>query len=121
MEKKSLKPHENLKAWQLSMDLAQKIYQVTELFPDSEKFGMGSQMRRAVVSAPSNIVEGAAMRSNSDFSRFLSYTIGSLNELSAQIELSTRTQMLSEPDGEILLNLLDETLAVTFGLRKSLK
>ena len=51
--------HYDLKVWQLAMDLVVEVYAITRQFPDSEKYGLGSQMQRAAVSVPSNIAEGA--------------------------------------------------------------
>jgi four helix bundle protein len=103
-----MKPHENLKAWQLAMDLTELVYSVTNSFPDGERFGLVSQMRRAVISAPSNIAEGAALSSKAEFSRFLSYSIGSLNELGTQIEISHRLRYISQNEVKPLKDLLDE-------------
>ncbi|HXG83917.1 MAG TPA: four helix bundle protein [Pyrinomonadaceae bacterium] len=92
------KPHKRLIAWQKSMDLVVMIYDVTKSFPAEEKFGLVSQMRRAAVSAPSNISEGAAGRSNQQFKSFLETAVGSLNEPSTQLELAFRIGYLSEED-----------------------
>ena len=54
--------HKDLDVWKKSMDLVVKVYQITQLFPDTEKYGLTSQMRRAAVSIPSNIAEGAARK-----------------------------------------------------------
>lgn len=54
------KPHKKLIAWRKSMDLVEKIYDLTRAFPREEVYGLSSQMRRAALSAPSNIAEGAA-------------------------------------------------------------
>lgn len=72
------KPHKKLIAWQKSMKLVVLIYEITKMFPAVEKFGLISQMRRAAVSAPSNISEGAAGRSHQQFKNFLEIAIGSL-------------------------------------------
>lgn len=73
------KPHKRLVAWQKSMELAVLVYDLTKPFPADEKFGLTSQMRRAAVSAPSNISEDAADRSPQQFINFLSIAVGSLN------------------------------------------
>ncbi|MDM7921781.1 MAG: four helix bundle protein, partial [Pyrinomonadaceae bacterium] len=89
-----MKPHKNLVAWQKSMDLVVAVYDVTKLLPKEETYGLISQMRRAAVSVPSNIAEGAAGRSPDQFRNFLAIAIGSLNELNTQIELALRVGYL---------------------------
>jgi len=114
------KPHKKLIAWQKCMDLVVLIYQLTSAFPNEEKYGLTSQMRRASVSGPSNIAEGAADRSREQFRNFLGIAIGSLNELNTQLEISFRIGYLSQTDHERAQSLLDECLAVTYGLKRSL-
>ena len=103
------------------MDLAVEIYEITKKFPKEEMYGLAAQLRRASVSAPSNIAEGAADRTTDQFSNFLSNAIGSLNEVDTQLELSLRLGYLPQSDYDRLFKLLDECLALTYGLRKSLK
>ncbi|MEJ7746020.1 MAG: four helix bundle protein [Luteimonas sp.] len=84
------RPHERLDVWQDAMSLVEAIYRLTSAFPDSERFGLVSQMRRAAVSVPSNIAEGAARRSTLEYLRFLSIARGSLAELDTQISIASR-------------------------------
>ena len=70
------------------MELVVAIYETTKNFPKEEIYELSSQMKRAAVSAPSNIAEGAAGRSNDQFKNFLNIAIGSLNELNTQIEIA---------------------------------
>src|ERR1700682_2156146 len=84
------KPHKKLIAWRKSMDLVEKVYDVTRKFPQEEIYCLSSQMRRAAISAPSNIAEGAADRSAVQFRSSLSVAIGSLNELATQLESAHR-------------------------------
>ena len=116
----SKKPHRNLVAWQKAMDLAVEVYQATQNLPKEEIYGLTSQLRRAAVSVPSNIAEGAAGRTRQQFANFLSNAIGSLNEMDTQLELGLRFGYLSEPDYERLFQALDECLALNYGLRKSI-
>ena len=115
------KPHKRLIAWQKSMDLVVLIYDLTKSFPAEEKFGLVSQMRRAAVSAPSNISEGAADRSPLQFINFLSNAIGSLNELETQLEVSFRVGYLNESTFKKAQFLTDECLKTTFGLKRSIE
>jgi len=115
----SKKPHRNLMAWQKTMDLAIEIYRITKSFPNDELYGLTSQLRRAGISGPSNIAEGAAGRTKQQFSNFLSNAIGSLNEIDTQLELALRLRYLPNADYERLYQALDECLALTYGLKKS--
>lgn len=114
------KPHTNLLAWQKSMDLVVRLYEVTSGFQKHEMYGLTSQIRRASVSVPSNIAEGAAGRSRDVFRNHLSIAIGSLNELLTQIEISLRVGHLDRSAYEQVIQQIDECLALTHGLRKSL-
>lgn len=75
------KPHHQLDVWIRAIQLVREIYQATDELPDSEKFGLVQQMRRAATSISSNIAEGAARRSHQDFSNFLGIAQGSNAEL----------------------------------------
>ena len=97
-----------------------EVYAVTQNFPERELYGLSSQLRRAALSVPSNIAEGAADRTQAQFSHFLSTALGSLNEIDTQLELSFRLGYLSEYEYSKISSLLDECLAVTYGLRKSI-
>jgi four helix bundle protein len=71
----------DLEIWKSSRKFCSEIYNITSNFPESEKFGLTNQLRRASVSVPSNIAEGCSRRSNKDFSRFLEIAIGSISKL----------------------------------------
>lgn len=88
--------HKKLEIWQEGVVLATHIYQVTEQFPKSEVYGLTSQMRRAAVSVPSNIAEGAARFSNKEFAQFLNIAGGSLSELDTQIEIACNLDYVSK-------------------------
>lgn len=77
-----------LEVWQLSKELSLSIYKITECLPDSEKFGLANQMRRASVSIPSNIAEGSGRYTNADFNRFIAMALGSFYELDTQLEIA---------------------------------
>ncbi len=83
-----IKSYRDLRVWQRGMDLAKRIYQLTKTYPEDEKFGLASQMRRAAVSVPSNIAEGQARRGTREFAQFLSHAEGSVAELDTQLILS---------------------------------
>jgi|SRR5215204_1220935 len=114
------KPHKKLIAWQKSMDLVVSIYDVTRCFPKEETYGLSSQLRRAAVSVPSNIAEGAADRSKDVFRNYLSIAIGSLNEINTQLELAQRVGYIGTGRHDSIQATVDECLALTYGLRRSL-
>ncbi len=80
--------HKDLDIWRESIDLVERIYKITETFPQSEIYGLTNQMRRSAVSIPSNISEGAARSSNKEFVQFLYISLGSLSELETHLIIS---------------------------------
>jgi four helix bundle protein len=112
-------PHRNLVAWQKGRDLVFEVYKLTQAFPEKELYGLTSQLRRAALSEPSNIAEGAADRSPAQFAHFLANAIGSLNEMDTQLQIALQLGYLSEAAYQQAGTLLDECLAVTYGLKKS--
>ena len=85
-----MRDHTKLRAFELADELVVLIYQVTKGFPKEEVYGLTSQMRRAAVSIPSNIVEGCARESQSEYLRFLEIAFGSLRELNYQYGLAKK-------------------------------
>jgi four helix bundle protein len=101
------KPHKKLDVWQAAMKSTTMIYKLTNKFPEEEKFGLVYQMRRAAVSIPSNIAEGAGRQGKKEFKNFLSMAQGSLSELDTQMDLTILLGYLSEDevkevDGQLL-------------------
>ena len=86
--------HKDLEVWKKSMDLVESIYTLTQRFPEAEKFGLTSQMRRSAVSIPSNIAEGAARKGDKEFLHFLPIALGSLSELETQYLIATRLEFI---------------------------
>ena len=82
------KPHEQLDAWKFSMELAKAVYQMTATFPAEERYGLSQQMRRAAVSIPSNIAEGAGRNGPKEYLHFIGVARGSLAELETQMQLA---------------------------------
>lgn len=95
-----------LEIWVDAVRFAGIIYKTTSDFPNQEKYGMVSQMNRAVVSIASNISEGCSRRTNIEFSRFLDMAMGSAFELETQIEISKQVTLISDSDYEILITQL---------------
>lgn len=82
--------HKELKVWEESMDLVVSVYQTVSVFPKEEMYGLTSQIKRAAVSIPSNIAEGAGRQSQAEFVRFLYIALGSASELETQLEIAFR-------------------------------
>ena len=86
--KKEVKNHKDLEAWKKSIELVCNIYKITDSFPKNECYGLALQMRRAAISIPSNIAEGAGRNSNAQFKNFLQISIGSCYEAKTQLIIS---------------------------------
>jgi four helix bundle protein len=110
------RPHYNLEAWKEAMALVKGVYQITRTFPSGETFGLVSQMRRAAVSVPSNLAEGAARTSPKEFAQFLSVARGSLSELETQLLIAEEIEYI-KPRHEIF-GLLDRVSRLITGLHK---
>src|SRR5690554_6885726 len=93
-----MRDHRDLEAWQKAMDLAERTYVATKAFPHDERFGLSAQMRRAAISIPSNIAEGAARRTTKDFIAFAHAARASLAELETQVILASRVGLLANVD-----------------------
>ena len=115
------KPHKRLEAWRKSMDLVVVIYQATKSFPAEERFGLVSQLRRAAVSVPSNVAEGAARGSSRFFTSALQIARASLSELDTQIILAYRLGYLSEKDATSLTTCVEEIERIVNGLISSVR
>jgi four helix bundle protein len=113
-----MKAHHKLKVWQRSIDFVTEIYKLTEKFPKSELYGLTNQMRRAAVSIPSNLAEGAGRNSKREFKQFLSISQGSVAELETQLLIAEKLGYCSGIDN--LYSELDEISKMIIGLIKSL-
>ena len=82
------KPHKRLEVWQMTMNIVTDVYRLTASFPDEEKFGLTSQMRRCTVSIPSNIAEEAVLNTQKEFINHLHIAQGSTSELDTQLEIA---------------------------------
>lgn len=96
--------YKQLKIWQDSIDLVEDVYKLIGLLPDEEKYALASQMRRAVVSVPSNIAEGNSRYSERDFKRFLEIAKGSLYELNTQLIICERLNYLTSEQVKNVIN-----------------
>jgi four helix bundle protein len=111
--------HKNLDAWRKSISLVKKVYKLAEQMPDSEKYGLTNQMKRAAVSIPSNIAEGAARNSDREFIQFLYYSLGSAAELETHLIISQELGFLSIPDE--VDEYLQRTKQIILGLIRYIK
>lgn len=107
--------HKDLEVWKKGMDLVESVYKLTSDFPDTEKFGLTNQMRRAVVSIPSNIAEGAGRKSDKELIQFVHIALGSLAEVETQYLISMRLQYIVK--NEILENELMVLNKLLIGFR----
>jgi four helix bundle protein len=110
------KPHKKLDAWKLSMDLVIDIYQATRSFPATEVYSLTGQMRRAAISIPSNIAEGAARQTKKEFVNYLHMAQGSLSELDTQIEIALRLGYLMDKDTKALESNMQRVDKILTGL-----
>ncbi|HXU35418.1 MAG TPA: four helix bundle protein [Blastocatellia bacterium] len=98
----AIKSYRDLIVWQKAMDLVEEVYKKTKGFPREELYGLTSQLRRAVVSVPSNIAEGQGRSSTKEFLHHLSIAYGSLCEVGTQILIAHRLGFLETGDVEVL-------------------
>jgi len=111
--------HRTLRAWQEAISMVDAIYEITASFPNDERFGLTSQLRRAAVSVPANIAEGFARSGTRELLHFLSIASGSLSELDTLIEISHRQKLIE--DAKPVLDHVDRVSALVLALAASLK
>ena len=115
------KGYRQLEVWKKAMDFDEVVYSITREFPDDERYGLTSQIRRAAVSIPSNIAEGYGRKSDGDYSRFLSIAQGSLAEVETQLILAVRLKFLAREETVPVWESLQEIARMLTGLKKSIK
>jgi len=115
------RPHRKLVVWKKSMEFVKEIYRATAVFPKTEEYGLSSQMRRAAVSIPSNLAEGAARKGTKEFKQFLNIAQGSTSELDTQIELAHMLGYLDSARHAGLSTQLNDITKMLFGLTRTLK
>jgi four helix bundle protein len=112
--------YSDLQVWQKAIDLVTEIYRLTADFPNDERFGLISQIRRAAVSIPANIAEGHGRKSTNAFINHLSIANGSLMELETHLQISLRLRLAPEQSITDILSRTDEIGKMISGLRSSL-
>lgn len=110
----------NLQIWKRAVSLATEVYRLTQKFPDEEKYGLTSQLRRCVVSVGSNIAEGAGRNTDKDFKRFLSIAYGSSYELETQIIIAANLEFVEKSKYEKLCGEIDELQKMIYSFSKKL-
>ena len=117
--------HKDLVLWKKSVDLAVDVYRIAQCLPHHERFGLGAQLRRAAVSVPSNVAEGAARRTTREFISFLYIARGSLAELETQVLLARRMHLVDDASAIAIAPKVEEVgrllNAVIRGLRRRLE
>jgi four helix bundle protein len=115
-----MRPHERLDVWKKAIEFVVAIYRTTDSFPPDERFGLTSQLRRAAVSIPANIAEGAGRKSQKEFSYFLSNAQGSASEVETELLIASRLNYLAEPKYLALRASLDDIGRMLTGLCRHL-
>ena len=119
----AIKTHKDLDVYQDAMDFVVSIYQVTNSFPVEERYGLTSQMRRAAVSIPSNISEGAARRNTKEYIQFLYHSLGSAAEIETQLDLAKRLAFINDVNTleEKIHSIINRLTAIIKSLQANLK
>lgn len=117
----TVRPHKNLVAWKEAIQLVKDIYLLCDRLPENEKFGIVSQLKRASVSIPTNIAEGAARSSEKEFAYFLHIAGGSLSEVDTLLTLAIELNFLKSEELPMVIERISKVAALINGLIKSLK
>ena len=113
-----VKTHKDLDVWKKAMSFVTELYKITATFPKDERYGLTSQMRRAAVSIPSNISEGAARQSNKEFIQFLYIALGSNVEIETQLNIARNLNFINDETFEKMDEDQNEISRMLMGLIK---
>ena len=116
-----VKGFSDLVIWQRSMDLAEKVYQITKKLPAKEDWGLISQLCRAAVSVPSNIAEGYGRQASGEYRHHLLIARGSLMEVETQIILCQRLNYLSKAEAELIIDEIQQICRMFTALISKIK
>ena len=111
---------QELKIWNKAIDLSVEVYKATAAYPSDERFGLTSQLRRAAVSIPSNIAEGAGRNSNKEFCNFLGIANGSSYEVQTQLVISNKLNLLGNDVLNDLLGQIEELQKMNYAFQQRL-
>ena len=120
-EGNAVRSYQDLKVWQLGIEIAESVYRLTAMFPKHELYGLSSQMQRAAVSVPSNIAEGSSRDSTREYLRHLSIAVGSLAELETQLIIAHRLEYSAAAQQDELVGRIKEIGRMLSGLQRSLR
>ena len=115
------KRHSDLIAWQKAMELVEAVYKMTKTFPKEELYGLTSQLRRSVVSVPSNLAEGHSRSGSREFLHRVSIAHGSLSEVETQVEIAFRLGYIDDAERDRIFKMSAETGRIVNGLFQSLE
>ena len=113
--------HKDLNVWKMAINFVTSLYKITESFPKSEMYGLTSQLRRASVSIPSNIAEGASRNHNKEFIQYLYISLASASEVDTQLIISNNLNFIDDVKLNKLSSELNEISKMLQGLIKSVK
>lgn len=116
-----MRPHEKLEVWKKSVDLVVRVYDYTKTFPPEERYGLTSQIRRAAVSIPANIAEGAARQSDKEFCHFLSIAQGSASELETELLIAHRLNFIDSKTYRIIYEDVNTVARMMVGLAQKIR
>jgi len=116
-----MKSFRELKVWEKGHELTLAVYKATARFPNEERYGLTSQMRRSSVSVPANIAEGCGRGSDADLARFLQIAAGSASELEYHLLLANQLDILDAPDHKRLTKEVTEVKRMLTSFIKKLK
>lgn len=116
-----MRNYKNIKAYQLAEELVLEIYKITKTFPKEEIYGLTSQLRRAAVSVPANIAEGASRNHQRDYLQFLYVSRGSLAEVECLLQLGCKLGYLEEKNYRQIEGQRDESAKTLFGLIRAVE
>ena len=116
-----MRPHERLNLWRKAADLVVKLYSITNSFPKDERYSLTQQIRKAAVSVPANIAEGAARQSDKEFLYFLSNAQGSASELSTELLIAYELGYLTQQQHCEANEDLDHIGRMIYGLSQNVK
>jgi four helix bundle protein len=117
----TVRRYTDLVAWQKAMDFVEEVYRITKIFPKEEVYGLSSQLRRSVVSVPSNIAEGHCRTGRREFVHHPSIALGSLGEAETQIRIAERLGYIASGESITLLDAASEVGRIVVGLMHSLE